>query len=89
MSEVLCWCCEHFSLVDEDNYIGVCKLDESQKSAYCTVCEEFLIRSGLFTKRTIPDYCKNKHITLRVTNTTLADFLKKDKNNEKTKISFD
>lgn len=59
MPEVLCWCCEHFLWCDEAHNMGICKLTNLQKSVYSTVCEDFLIFSGLYTKRTIPDFCKN------------------------------
>lgn len=64
MSEVVCWCCEHF----EPNYCdsskrnvisgGFCKRFNANCLPEDSVCEEFLLRSGLHTSRTIPENCK-------------------------------
>ena len=59
MSEVLCWCCENYKLIDDNTENGFCVLQRVKVSAYDRVCEDFIKRCGLYTKRTIPDYCKN------------------------------
>jgi len=60
--EVLCWCCQYYLPADGDNNtteIGYCELTKLKVEAYDKVCEKFLKNKGLYTKRKIPDYCKN------------------------------
>ena len=60
MDYVLCYCCKNYQLVFEDTTEqGLCKMRKSVISAYDKVCNEFVMRKGLYTKRQIPDYCKN------------------------------
>lgn len=60
MKEVVCWCCENYKLVDlYDTDWGFCVHKNSELSGYDRVCEEFIMRRGLYTKRTVPDYCRN------------------------------
>ena len=69
MSEVLCWCCEHYFNFDDLKICegkivnGTCILKKTLLSASDTVCEEFVLRRGLYTNRTIPNYCKNYNKT--------------------------
>ena len=63
MSEVLCWCCKYFVLLEEHSYekwYGICENKNVIILAENKVCEEFILKSGLHTKKTIPDYCRNK-----------------------------
>jgi len=65
MAEVVCWCCEHYIQFENPKTIenlfidgrcsllGICRREDN------AVCEEFIMRSGLYTKREIPKYCKN------------------------------
>ncbi len=67
MNEVVCWCCEYFVLLENaktHNEIfaaGKCK----NKGVFChsgdRVCEDFVLRKGLHTVRTIPTFCKNNN----------------------------
>lgn len=66
MREVLCWCCEHFTLSDNElseffkkSATGICCLTGLEIPVYNRVCENFIINKGLHTKRTIPKYCRN------------------------------
>ena len=65
MAEVVCWCCEHFAprceIYEGKEVIksGVCGIKMIDISTENRVCEDFLLRSGLFTQRSIPSYCKN------------------------------
>lgn len=63
MSEVLCWCCENFVLFydnsEEKNCDGICKYKKLICNAQSRVCEEFIMRSGLHTRKSIPSYCRN------------------------------
>lgn len=63
MSEVLCWCCENFVLFhdnpDEKDCDGICKYKKLICNAQSRVCEEFIMRSGLHTRKSIPSYCRN------------------------------
>lgn len=63
MSEVLCWYCENFVFFsdnpDEKNCIGVCTYKKIICDAQSRVCEDFIMRSGLHTKKSIPGYCRN------------------------------
>ena len=60
MDFVLCYCCDHYDVVFEDTTeLGLCKPCKKIASAYDDVCEQFIMRRGLYTKRAIPDYCKN------------------------------
>lgn len=55
---MVCWCCEHFQLCD-NNYEGDCKLMQYTVPAFQIVCPNFILNSGVFTKRKTPDYCVN------------------------------
>ncbi len=67
MSKVVCWCCEKFVLKEtteielaySKNIDGKCTLKNISCTAQDKVCQDFVLRNGLFTKRTIPSYCKN------------------------------
>ncbi len=65
MQEVKCWCCDFFKPKYESDYFpnvitgGLCEIKGVDRMLEDSVCEEFLIRSGLYTTRTIPDKCKN------------------------------
>ncbi len=61
---VVCWCCEFFVLNDnkfpkssplDDGY---CIFTQKSCHSFAEVCEDYLFRSGLYTKRKIPDKCK-------------------------------
>ena len=67
MNFVTCGHCYYFKPIDfetksiyKGSNIGVCKLHNIIILTQHTVCEDFLIRSGLFTTCSIPEYCKNK-----------------------------
>ena len=55
---VECWCCKHFTLRDNHD-TGACALKWKIVPAHDKVCEDFVMLKGLYTNRTIPDYCKN------------------------------
>lgn len=61
MSEVVCWYCENYRIfIDKGNMdLGICLLNKKELSIDNKVCEHFIIRSGLYTKRDIPDCCVN------------------------------
>ena len=62
MSVVQCWCCQNYRLIDDEtvgNDIGYCILKKQCVKLEAEVCCEFILRKGLYTKRNIPDYCKN------------------------------
>lgn len=62
---VVCWCCEYFDPKFEDPIEkekmtgGVCTEKEMECLPYAKVCEDFLLRSGLHTRRSIPSYYKH------------------------------
>ena len=85
MADVMCWCCEYFSWVDNTNY-GTCRFRKATRKVHDKVCEDFLILSGLYTQKTIPDYCKNKNITFRSSEKPLSDI---SDFSEYKKISFE
>lgn len=58
MEYVKCWCCEYYWPYD-DSGKDICLLKNTYISAFDTVCEDFLLNSGLYTNRTIPYYCVN------------------------------
>lgn len=62
MNVVLCWCCQNYLLIKDEpagNEVGYCTIKESRVKYDDAVCCEFILRQGLHTKRSIPDYCKN------------------------------
>ncbi len=60
MKDVECWCCENYKLfIDESTDNGFCILHGTRLSAYDVVCKFFIKRCGLYTKRSIPEYCIN------------------------------
>ena len=63
MKEVLCWCCEYFNLLTDakvqGQIYGECLKKEVVVNGDDRVCELFLINSGLYTARVIPEYCLN------------------------------
>lgn len=65
MREVECWCCQYFVVNYKDNHslypIGLCSLKSKETYLTDKVCEEFILSSGLYTKRSIPNYCKKYH----------------------------
>ena len=64
MSEVVCWQCSFFSPKYENPYFkelltgGFCMHKGIKLDLESVVCENFKIKDGLFTKRSIPIYCK-------------------------------
>ena len=61
MNEVVCWCCENYRIfIDKGNMdLGICLLQKKELPIDSKVCEHFILRRGLYTKRSIPDYCIN------------------------------
>ena len=61
MAEVTCGNCDHYLYYKEkeSNEVALCDFFNRRVSAYDTVCEEFVIMKGFYTKRTIPEYCKH------------------------------
>lgn len=63
MKEVLCWCCEYFNLLTDakvqGQIYGECLKKQVVVNGDDRVCELFLLNSGLYTERIIPDYCVN------------------------------
>ncbi|MBQ7800434.1 MAG: hypothetical protein IJ370_08060 [Oscillospiraceae bacterium] len=62
MNVVMCWCCQKYLLIDDQsigNEIGFCELKGQRVKCDENVCCDFVLRKGLYTKRNIPDYCKN------------------------------
>lgn len=65
LKTVLCWCCEYhinyyYDVTNRERITGgKCNLHNRECCGENEVCEDFLLMSGLFTKRVIPDYCKN------------------------------
>ncbi len=53
IADMLCWCCEHFVLYEDEerdvDYLGVCKMKDKKCSPDEKVCKEFIIKSGLHT----------------------------------------
>jgi len=63
MTEVPCGYCEHFKAISEELQeckIGRCDLKNLQVAINGRVCEDFFLASGIYTKKTIPEYCKNR-----------------------------
>ena len=66
MLEVVCWCCQNFNskeyleieLISGKLVNGICVLKNITCHSEDNVCEEFIIRKGLFIKRIIPSHCK-------------------------------
>ena len=64
MKTVVCWCCEYFKcfdklkILDQNLINGKCEFTNSFRFSENDVCEDFILRSGLVTKRKIPDICK-------------------------------
>lgn len=61
MNIVLCWCCKHYLLdskIKNDGTVGFCEKKKVTLSCNTAVCEDFILRDGLYTHRTIPKYCK-------------------------------
>ncbi len=62
MREVTCSACNNYDVIYENTTdIGFCLLWRKRVLDLDRVCEEFVIRKGLHTKREIPKYCKNYH----------------------------
>lgn len=67
MNEVVCWCCEYYlhnPTQSEDFFEsqkGWCVLKNIKVHSEDTVCEDFFLRIGQRTFRSIPNYCKNYH----------------------------
>ena len=65
--DVVCWCCENFTLkhtrITRNEIVeivdGTCALKNSFVFSENSVCEDFILRKGLYTTRTIPKHCKN------------------------------
>lgn len=66
MPEVTCWCCEHFKTealltVIDGNFInGFCTFKSESCFSESPACRNFILRSGLFTKRTEPKIYQKK-----------------------------
>ena len=62
---VVCWCCEYFVLLEKmENHDGVfvdgiCRYTDLFCHSDNKVCRRFLLKSGLYTKKIIPDICEN------------------------------
>ncbi|MBE6750107.1 MAG: hypothetical protein E7560_02970 [Ruminococcaceae bacterium] len=62
---VVCWCCEYFfpefgDPINKGKMTGsMCSKREASRLPSDNVCEEFLLRSGLHTRKSIPSYCKH------------------------------
>ena len=62
MPNVVCWCCQHYKTdaeTEPDLRIGMCLQKIRVCLAFSEVCQDFLLTKGLYTKRIIPDHCKN------------------------------
>lgn len=60
MSEfVQCWHCVHYIWfsVNDDNSSAICEIKKQCVSAKEKVCEQFILGKGIYTQKTIPDYC--------------------------------
>ena len=74
MKDVVCWCCEYFDFYENLEIFngkfvnGNCKYTNSPCLSDNSVCKEFILRSGLFTKRKIPDICKNYRDGIHIDN---------------------
>lgn len=83
MKEVVCYCCEMFKPLDKlivykkDLVNGICMHTNNLCSTESPVCQDFILRKGLFTKRTIPDRCVNyKSKNYKETKIYINDLLK-------------
>ena len=58
---VECWHCENYVWfsVESNNLLAVCKIRNECVLACGEVCEQFVLRKGIFTEREVPDYCIN------------------------------
>ena len=64
MREVTCSACNNYDVIYEHTTdMGFCLLRKGIVLDLDRVCEEFVIRKGLHTKREIPAHCKNYHNT--------------------------
>ncbi len=67
MREVVCWCCEYYlhNPTNEKDFFealkGYCILKKEKVHSEDAVCEDFFLRVGQTTFRSIPNYCKNYH----------------------------
>ena len=62
MREVTCSACDNYRVIYEHTTDkGFCIFCEKIVYDEDKVCEEYVLRRGLYTKRTIPSYCKNYH----------------------------
>ena len=61
MKEIVCWCCEHYRvyLKEGDMDLGICLLHNKELPTENRVCEDFILKFGVYTKREIPSYCKH------------------------------
>ncbi len=81
MKYVECWHCECYDYLSEktanvpESVAGLCTQKDEIVPAHNTVCEEFLLRQGLYTDKEIPEYCKNKN-KQRVETLCYSDLLK-------------
>lgn len=66
MEYVFCWCCENFVLSKENktdphkDLYGICEIYNIERLAMEDVCKNFILRSGLHTKRIIPDFSDDR-----------------------------
>ena len=63
MKIVECWLCQSFEITNLPNegekiIDGFCEFKNCKRKAEAQVCEEFVLRSGMYTKRIIPEKCK-------------------------------
>ena len=62
MSEVRCWCCEYYILIDNpyvlhfDNLYGICKRKRELCYMHNKICDFFVLRQGLHTNKAIPKF---------------------------------
>ena len=61
MNEVVCWYCENYRIyINKGNMdLGICLLHKKEMPIENKVCEHFILRLGVHTKKSIPDYCIN------------------------------
>ncbi len=77
MEEVVCWCCEFFRFDDDPqdfNPRGHCSIKNFPCTPNSSVCDDFVMLGGLYTKRTVPPRCKNAYKSKNKNKNTKIDF---------------